>query len=269
MNQGAAGQLLAADIDFRYGSRCVLDRAGLRLSGGEVVALLGRNGAGKSTLLRILLGLLRPQGGRVQLDGRPLHHHARRELAARLAYLPQAHVSPFPYPVRDIVLMGRLPANGWLSAPGRADIDAADALLSRFGIRHLAERPYTEISGGERQLALLARAMIQGARMLIMDEPMAGLDYGRQLQLLQHLRSLARDGYAVLLTTHHPEQALLAASRVAVLVDGRIVADGAADVIVTPQTIRVLYGVDVAAFRSPAGHVAFHPVDVQEGSAGS
>lgn len=135
-----------------------------------------------------------------------------------------------------------------------ADIDFG------YGNHRVLDRAGLRLSAGE-VVALLARAMIQGARMLIMDEPMSGLDYGRQMQLLQHLGSLARDGYAVLLTTHHPEQALLAASRVAVLIDGRIVADGAAEVIVTPQMIRTLYGVEVAAYRSPAGHVAFHPVD--------
>jgi len=256
----AADTLCAHKLDFSYGSRHVLNQVNIGVCAGEVVALLGRNGAGKSTLLRILLGFLRPQRGEVVLAGQALHRYARRTLATRLAYVPQAHATPFPYSVREIVLMGRFPAHPAWGSSHHADIAAVDAMLERFGIAHLAGRAYTEISGGERQLVLLARALIQGARTLVMDEPFNGLDYGRQIQLLAHLRQLADAGHAILLTTHHPEHALLCASRVAVLMDGRISADGPAAQVVSAQTIRELYGVEVAAFSSPQGHVAFHPV---------
>ncbi len=263
MSLGAAEGLKAQQLAFRYGTRQVIDDASLSLSAGEVVALLGRNGAGKSTLLRMLLGLLVPLKGQVTLGDRPLGAYARRELATRVAYVPQVHAAPFPYTVRDIVLMGRLPANGWLRAPLRSDIETAGEMLERFGIGHLADRPYTEVSGGERQLALLARALVQGARTLILDEPMGGLDYGRQLQLLQHLRALAHEGYAVLMTTHHPEQALLAATRVAVLIRGRIESDGPPAEVITPLLIRELYGVEVLSFSSGDGHVGFYPKGLQ------
>ena len=259
MSAPVSGGLVAQEIGFCYGGRRVLDRVSLSLMPGEVLALLGRNGAGKSTLLRILLGLLRPAQGRVELHGRPLGARSRRELASRLAYVPQVHATPFPYTVRDIVLMGRVAANGFLGAPRAADIDAAEALLARFGVAHLAARRYTEISGGERQLALLARALIQQATILILDEPMAGLDFGRQLELLQHLRGLAADGHAVLMTTHHPEHLQWAATRVAVLMDGRIEAHGPPQAIVTAPLIRRLYGVEVIAARADSGHVVFHP----------
>jgi len=257
----AAAHLYAHKVDFSYGYRCVLHQVSVGVQSGEVVALLGRNGAGKSTLLRILLGFLRPQRGEVVLAGKALHTYARRALATRLAYVPQAHATPFPYSVREIVLMGRFPTHPAFGASQRpADVAAVDEMLARFGIAHLAERAYTEISGGERQLALLSRALIQGAKTLVMDEPLNGLDYGRQIQLLAHLRQLADAGYAILLTTHHPEHALLCASRVAVLMEGRIMADGPAAQIVTAQTIRELYGVNVSAFSSPHGHVAFYPL---------
>lgn len=252
--------LQAHNVHFSYAGRKVLDGVSLGVAAGEVVALLGRNGAGKSTLLRILLGLLTPESGSVRLDDKQLNTYARRDLATRVAYVPQVHVTPFPYTVKQIVLLGRIPSNGWMRAPSREDEKLVDETLRRLGIDHLADRPYTDISGGERQLVLLSRALVQGARVLVMDEPMNGLDYGRQLQLLQHIRSLADDGFAIVMTTHHPEHALLSASRVAVLLDGQIQADGAPSEIVTPATIRALYGVDVAAFHSPHGHVAFHPV---------
>jgi len=256
-----ADSLIAQQVDFSYGPRRVLDQVSVTVRAGEVVALLGRNGAGKSTLLRILLGFLRPQRGQVRLAGQPLQRYGRRALATRLAYVPQAHLTPFPYSVREIVRMGRFPAQpGWGAARKSADMAAVDAMLERFKIAHLAARPYTEISGGERQLALLSRALIQGARTLVMDEPLNGLDYGRQIQLLQHLRQLADEGHAIVLTTHHPEHALLCATRVAVLMDGHIQADGPAAQIVTAQTIQRLYGVEVAAFSSPQGHVAFYPL---------
>jgi len=258
-----ADLLMAHEVDFSYGARRVLHQVSVGVRAGEVVALLGRNGAGKSTLLRILLGFIRPQRGTVELAGQALYRYGRRALATRLAYVPQAHVTPFPYSVRDIVLMGRFPAQpAWGASRSPADVAVVDAMLDRFKIAHLAERPYTEISGGERQLALLSRALIQGARTLVMDEPLNGLDYGRQIQLLQHLRQLADEGYAILLTTHHPEHALQCATRVAVLMEGRINADGPAAQIVTAHTIRDLYEVEVAAFSSPQGHVAFYPVQV-------
>lgn len=267
---GAAGLsdardgLRAREVGFHYGRRCVLSGVNLDLGAGEVVALLGRNGAGKSTLLRILLGLLRPGQGRIELGGRPIGDYSRRELATRLAYVPQAHATPFPYTVLDIVLMGRVAANGFLGAPRAADRAAAEALLARFGVAHLAGRRYTEISGGERQLALLARALIQQATILVMDEPMAGLDFGRQLQLLQYLRDLAADGHAVLMTTHHPEHLHWAATRVAVLIDGRIAADGPPEDIVTAAMLHRLYGVDVVATRSTTGQVVFQPVGARQ-----
>lgn len=255
--QGAS--LKAERISFGYDQRKVLDGASLTLNRGEILALLGCNGAGKSTLLKIMLGLLPPDQGEVTLNGRLLRSYTRRELASRLAYVPQVHAVPFPYSVLEIVLMGRLPANGWMGAPSKADVQLAYEILQRFDVADLAQRPYTEISGGQRQLALIARAMIQGARTLVLDEPMNGLDYGRQILLMQHLRSLAQDGYAVLLTTHHPEHALQCATRAAVLIDGKITLDGVPASVITAEAIRRLYGVEVKAFSSPEGAVAFQP----------
>lgn len=243
--------LRARDLCFAYRQRPVLSGANLTLGPGEVVALLGVNGAGKSTLLRLLLGLIRPSSGAVLLEGRPIQSWRPREVARRLAYVPQAHVAPFPYSVREVVLLGRLPTRGLFRAPDRADRAAADAALEHLGIAHLAARPYTEVSGGERQLALIARALAQGARLLVLDEPATGLDFGHQLRLLDRLGALAGEGYGVLMTTHHPEHALMAATRVLLMRAGRVEAEGAPREVVTPARVQALYGIE-ASLLAPA-----------------
>ncbi|NTV10955.1 MAG: ABC transporter ATP-binding protein [Zoogloea sp.] len=251
--------LQARGISHAYRGKVVLRGASLGFGPGEVVSLLGANGAGKSTFLRLMLGLMRPDAGELLLHGRPLAGYSRRALAQAVAYVPQVHVTPFPYKLRDVVMLGRLPHTGLARAPGQADHLAVDAVLERLGISHLAERPYTEVSGGERQLALIARALAQGARLLVMDEPTSGLDYGNQLRLLDHLLTLAADGYGVLKTTHHPEHVLLGSHRVAILQDGRITADGPPAEVLTRRLLNKLYGVDVEPVRLPDGRLTFMP----------
>ncbi|MBB3104329.1 ABC transporter ATP-binding protein [Azomonas macrocytogenes] len=247
------GVLRACGLRFERAGRTVLDGIDLSLASGDILALLGVNGAGKTTLLRCLLGLLRPCAGQVSLDGAPLASLSRQRLACRLAYVPQAHVAPFPFSVREVVTLGRLPYQGPFGAAGATDLDAVESAIDQLGIGALAERPYTELSGGERQLTLIARALAQGARLLIMDEPVSGLDFGHQIRLLRHLERLAADGYGILKTTHHPDHALACASRVAVLHQGRIEVDDVPDKVLTPERIRRLYRVDVEVLRVSGG----------------
>ncbi|MBE7376536.1 ABC transporter ATP-binding protein [Pseudomonas lopnurensis] len=253
------GVLRGHGLLLRRAQRRILDGVDLALAPGEILALLGANGAGKTTLLRCLLGLLKPHGGTVSLDGTSLATLSRRALARRIAYVPQAHVAPFPYSVREVVGLGRLPHHGPFAAPGAADREAVETAIAQLGIGALAGRPYTELSGGERQLTLIARALAQGARILIMDEPVSGLDFGHQMRLLACLERLAADGYGILKTTHHPDHALACASRVALLQEGRIVADGTPTEVLTTDAIRRLYRVEVEILRSPAGRSAFVP----------
>jgi iron complex transport system ATP-binding protein len=255
-----AVELRAEGVHFAFGARRVLRGVSLTVRPGEIVSLLGANGSGKTTLLRVLLGLARPRAGQVTLNGKPLGQYARLELARHLAYVPQTHITPFPYKVREIVVLGRVPHTGLVRSPSREDYEVALAMLEPMGIGDLAERPYTDISGGERQLTLIARALAQGAKTLVMDEPVTGLDFGNQLRFLAHLRSLAADGYAIVKATHHPEHALLASTRVAVLCDGAIVLDGPPQEVVTPASLRRIYGVEVSAFHAPGGEAtAFYP----------
>jgi iron complex transport system ATP-binding protein len=237
-------RLAAEAIAFSRGARCVLSGASLAFERGELVALLGANGAGKTTLLRIMLGLLAPAAGKVTLGGEPLQAIGRRQIAQRLAYVPQSHHAPFPYRVWEVVAMGRTAADGLfrgMDARGEAKVEEA---LAALRIAHLAERAYTRLSGGERQLVMIARAMAQGACLLVMDEPLAGLDYGHQIRLLRRLRELAGNGYGVLFTTHDPGAALGVSTRAATLCGGRIDADGAPREVITPGAIRRIYGED-------------------------
>lgn len=250
---GAAGGVIldAAGIAFSYRSQPVLKGVDLAVREGEIIALLGANGAGKSTLLRVLLGLERPSAGLVLLHGRPVSGYSRREISRRMAYVPQTHVCPFPYSVREVVAMGRFGRTGLLGRSGVGDRAAVDLWLERLEIAHLADRPYTQISGGERQLALLARALVQGANLLVLDEPASALDFGHQTRLLAQVGALARDGFAVVMSTHHPDHALMTASRAVLLKDGTVMADGKPGDVLDARAIERLYGVsraDLAAF---------------------
>ncbi|MCW2315615.1 iron complex transport system ATP-binding protein [Rhodoblastus acidophilus] len=237
-------RLAAHAVGFGRGAHTILEGVDFSFGPGELVSLLGGNGAGKTTLLRILLGLLAPLRGEATLGGAPVRRMNRRAFAEQVAYVPQAHIAPFPYRAREIVALGRAPAVGLFGRMGARDAQAAEEALAMLRIGHLAERDYTTLSGGERQLVMVARALAQGARLLVMDEPMAGLDYGHQLRLLGHLRRLAGQGWGVLMTTHHPDQARLASTRIATLVAGRIDSDGAPDAVLTPETLRRLYGLE-------------------------
>jgi iron complex transport system ATP-binding protein len=253
-------RLEATGIVFaRENRRRVLDGASLALATGEIVSLLGANGSGKTTLLRLMLGFLQPDAGAVALEGRNLRAWARRAIARKIAYVAQNHVAPFPYRVRDVVLLGRLPRSGWLTPAAARDFDAADALLDSLGILALAERPYTEVSGGERQLTLIARALAQGASLLVMDEPMAGLDYGAQIRLMRLLQDLRRQGLGVLLSTHHPEHAFWASDRIALMERGRVAVDGAPRVVLDAEAIDRLYRVQVKTLFAQDGRRAFLP----------
>ncbi|MCW2285813.1 iron complex transport system ATP-binding protein [Rhodoblastus acidophilus] len=253
-------RLAATALVFaRNQKRRVLDGATLAFGPGEIVSLLGANGSGKTTLLRLMLGFLRPEAGTVALEGRELRAWSRRDIARKVAYVAQNHVAPFPYRVRDVVLLGRLPRAGWLTPVTSHDFASADALLDQLGILTLAERSYTEVSGGERQLVLIARALAQGASLLVMDEPMAGLDYGAQIRLMRLLQELKRKGLGVLLSTHHPEHAFWASDAIALLEQGRIAVNGAPRDVLDAEAIERLYRVKVSALAAPDGRCAFLP----------
>ena len=231
-----------------------------RLEAGELAYILGANGSGKTTTPRSILGLITPTAGAVRSDGSSalgLSDHRRAQI---FAYVPPASEPPFPYPVLDVVLLGRTPYLKGLSSPGAADERIALEALERMGIRDLASRPFTELSGGQRQLVLIARALAQQPRILLMDEPTASLDFGNQLKVLHEARALAHEGMAVLMVTHDPDHALAFADHVIALEDGRIVADGKPEEVLTDELLSRIYHtlVHVAAIPGPVGRPPMH-----------
>jgi iron complex transport system ATP-binding protein len=237
--------LQARALGYGYPGRAVGRGLEVSLSAGEVLCVLGPNGGGKTTLFRTLLGLLPAQAGEVLLDGKALALLPRPEVARRMGYVPQGQVAQFAFTVREAVLMGRTAHVGLFAAPGTADRVAADGAIATLGIEALAERAVTELSGGERQLAMIARALAQGARLLVLDEPTASLDFGNQVRVLREIRRLAAQGYAIVFATHDPGQAFLAASRVLLLAHGGALRQGSPREVITPENLREVYGVEV------------------------
>jgi iron complex transport system ATP-binding protein len=244
--------LTARDLDIGYGRHRVGSDLNVSLAKGEVLALLGPNGGGKTTLLKTLLGLLPPLAGTVAFDGRRLQAMSDRQRARAIGYVPQTHNATFAFTVETLVLMGRTAHGGLFSPPSAKDRDVARGMMERFGIAALAERPYTMISGGERQLALLARALAQEPELVVLDEPTASLDFGNQGKVLREIRGLADSGHGVLFTTHDPNHARRAANRALLLRDGRSLAEGPIADVLTRDALQALYRTPIRRIFDPA-----------------
>ncbi len=239
-------RLTATDLRFGYDpARPVLDGVSFSYESPGVLCVLGTNGTGKSTLLRNLIGELRPLSGTVELDGRPVGSYRPSELARRFAYLPQTHAPSFSYNVIDVVTMGRTSRIGYLASPGASDVAFAREQLAYLGIEHLAERPYTEVSGGERQLVMIAAALAQEPEALLLDEPTAHLDFGNQYRFVGLVERLRGRGVGVLMTTHFPDHALMLDCPTAVLSKGRIQRLGPAREVVCDEVMAQVYGIPV------------------------
>lgn len=243
----SAAPLLELDgLACGHGGRTVLRDIRLSVGEGEFWSLLGPNGVGKTSLFKTILRLLPPLAGRVSLRGEDVAGWPAARFAAAVGYVPQAHSPAFAFTVLEVVSMGRAVHLGPFAAPGARDFALAEAALDALSAGHLARRPYTEISGGERQLVLIARALAQDPALLVMDEPTSNLDFGNQIRVLDRVRELARRrGIAVLMTSHDPNHALCYATGVAAIgADGRLAA-GPPGEIVTEGYLRETYGVRV------------------------
>jgi iron complex transport system ATP-binding protein len=240
-------------LAFGFPGRSVGRDVSFSLGRGEVMCVLGPNGGGKTTLFRTILGLLQSQAGSIHLDGNVLQSLSRIEIARLAGYVPQEHAGYFAFTVREFVLMGRTAHLGAFSVPAKKDREVADRVLESLAISALAQRPITEISGGERQLALLARALAQEPKVLVLDEPTAGLDFGNQVRVLERMSQLAASGIAILFSSHDPDHAFLCAQRALLLAQGRVLEIGAPAQVIRPDTLERLYGVSVQVLRLANG----------------
>lgn len=239
-------RLQIQDLSCGYGSKIVIKRFNTVINSGEILCLLGPNGVGKTTLFKTILGHLKPQSGSVLLNNQDIHALPKKEFARIIGYVPQAHTPPFPFRVIDVVMMGRTAHMGTFGSPGVRDKEIAEAALERLNVTFLRNRIYTEISGGERQMVLLARALAQEPKFLLMDEPTSSLDFGNQVRVLQCVSSLARENkIGIIMTTHFPDHVFQCKGRVALLKHNNRFLEGSPDKIITAQNMKDAYGVDV------------------------
>ncbi|BBB89805.1 putative ABC transporter ATP-binding protein [Methylomusa anaerophila] len=239
------------DITCGYGSKPVISGVSFEIKSGEFLCLLGPNGAGKTTLFKTILRLLKLQSGRISLDGENIENWSRRRFAARVGYVPQAHTPPFPFKVVDVVAMGRAAHLSMFGSPTCIDLEIAEQALDTLAISYLRNSIYTEISGGERQLVLIARALAQQPEILIMDEPTSNLDFGNQIRVLEYIKKLVNEsGIGVIMTTHYPNHALFYASKVMALGRDGIFSIGLPGQVITEDYLRQTYGVSVQIIES-------------------
>ena len=247
-------KLAVRNLAFGYRGFPVGQGVSFDLAPGEVLCLLGPNGCGKTTLFKTVLRLLAKQGGSVTFDGDDADVLSRTALARRIAYVPQAHVSVFPYAVTDMVLMGRTAHRGLFAAPSTDDRARSAAALEELGIAELADRPYTRLSGGQRQLVLIARALAQDAPLIVLDEPTASLDFGNQLLVLEQVRRLTSAGRGIMMATHDPDHAFACGTSVLALKNGRTAASGTVATTLTAPVLSDLYDVAVEVAELDGGH---------------
>ena len=233
------------NISCGYGSRTIVNNISLTVKSGEILCILGPNGAGKTTLFKTILGFLKLKTGEILIDNENISNWDRKRLARAIGYVPQAHTTPFPFTVEDVVVMGRTSHLGTMGSPSHMDIEIARKNIKMLGINYLKNKIYTEISGGERQMVLIARALTQEPDILIMDEPTSNLDFGNQVRVLKQISDLAKKGLAIVMTSHFPDHAFLCSTKVALLQKNNKFSIGSADDIVKEENLREAYGVNV------------------------
>lgn len=249
--QGTSYALEVSGLACGYAGVPIVEGLSFSIAPGEICALLGPNGIGKTTVFKSVLGHIPVLGGSVRVAGRDVSQLSRSELARLVGYVPQAHTPPFPYTVAEVVEMGRTAHLPLTALPSKSDRMMALEIMNSLGIAHLHDKPYTQISGGERQLALIARALCQQAGLLIMDEPCANLDFGNRARVLRQVQELGERGIAVLMTTHDPDHALAVASSVIAIAGASDFVFGPPCEVIDHALLKRLYGVDAQVSRVP------------------
>ncbi len=232
-------------ISGGYGGEDIVKEVSCSADVGEILFLLGPNGCGKTTLFRLILGIIKTTGGGICIDGKPTKSMSPKELANLVAYIPQHHTPIFAYTALDVVIMGRASHFSAFEAPKAADRNAAFDALKKLNALHLANRKYTSLSGGQRQMILIARAICQKAKVFVMDEPGANLDYANQQLLMDVVADLAKKGYCVVISTHSPEHPLSVGHKVLLMNQGRVEAFGKPLEVITPEILESVYDIEM------------------------
>jgi iron complex transport system ATP-binding protein len=233
------------NVVFHYDSVPALKGISMKLASGKLITILGPNGSGKTTLLKCLCRLLKPKAGYIRFNGQDVWSINTRLFARQVGYVPQHHHPVYPYRVIDVVASGRTPYMDLFEMPSRSDYEAALQALRLVGLEHLAERPYTELSGGELRLVLIARALAQNPKVLLLDEPTANLDFKNKIVVMRTLKELARRGLLILVTEHDPNVAMMFSDEAILMKDGKIIAHGKPDEVINEDSMKALYSIDV------------------------
>ncbi|WP_287582546.1 ABC transporter ATP-binding protein [Candidatus Borrarchaeum sp.] len=245
-------ELSVTDASFSYAAADFsLRNISFQISSGEICCLLGPNASGKTTLIKFIAQIIGPGNGRIFFDDRDLLTLQPIELAKLIAYVPQIHIASFPYKVIDMVLMGRNPYVNFFSAPKKRDLEMSTKALSILGLEGIQNRIYTELSGGQQKLVLMARALAQETPLMLLDEPTAHLDIRNSLLILNSITKLVKEKkIIVLMALHDPNEALLVADKVVMMKDGQIIAEGIPKNVLTPESIKEIYDVRVEIVSS-------------------
>lgn len=228
-----------------YGLRTVLNDISFKVGTGDILCLLGPNGVGKTTLFKSILGFLKLQGGEILLNGEDIQNWPRNRLAKAIGYVPQAQTTPFPFNVLDVVVMGRAAHLGMFTPPTKKDIAIAEEALETLNVSFLKDRIYTEISGGERQMVLIARALTQQPKILVMDEPTSNLDFGNQVRVLEQINHLSKKGLTVIMTSHFPNHAFICSTKVVIIQKNSVFKQGSANEVLTEENLKAAYGIEL------------------------
>jgi iron complex transport system ATP-binding protein len=240
------------EMYFRHKNqkRDVLKNINFFAEKGKITTVLGPNGSGKSTLFKCICGLWKYYRGEVKVDEKSVERLSYSERAKLFSIVPQEHEPPFPYKVFDVVLMGRASYVSLFSAPGKKDYRRAEEALELVGINHLKDIPYTQISGGERQLVLIARALAQDSPVMLLDEPTSHLDFRNQIKVLKKVKEIAKEkGLAVVLTLHDPNLALFFSDKVVMLKQGEVMCNGTPGEVINERNLKKVYGIEVVVIN--------------------
>ncbi|MEN6553575.1 MAG: ABC transporter ATP-binding protein [Methanobacterium sp.] len=241
----------------------IFNDVNLSLENGDVLCILGPNGTGKSTLIKCMNGLLKLSSGNILINNQNIHSLNKNDLAKIIGYIPQSHNSTFAFSVFDVVLMGRAPHLSLTSIPGDKDYKIAEEALKSLGISHLTDKTYTEISGGERQMVLIARVLAQQPQILLLDEPTSHLDFGNQIRTLDVINKLAENGLSVIMTSHFPDHAFLSSNKVAIMNGGTIMEMGTPESVITEENMRRAYNIDVKIMEVDEHRKACIPMPIK------